>query len=272
MIVIRVTIFVSLVIVSGAAQSSLYHLRGNLETNRSPQNVVLELRPSGGALHSYTTEPGSNGQFDFPGVDLGQYMLLVKTLHGEVLKQEYLTVGAASGEITIRLDDRKPAEGRGTVSARQLAHRTPKAARKAMTAYRKCHDRRNDTCAARYLDKAIAADPELLEAYLNRSALRCRAQAWDLVFADVEEALRLDPNSSLAHINRAFAALHRKNSQLALVSARAALRSDPDNIKAQYLLGLAQVNLGDTQTGLRLLEKIAAEYKPARLALVEAKR
>lgn len=34
-----------------------------------------------------------------------------------------------------------------------------------------------------------------------------------------------------------------------MVSAKAALRSEPDSLNAQYFLALAQVSLGDTDSG-----------------------
>lgn len=120
------------------------------------------------------------------------------------------------------------------------------------------------------LDEAIAADAELLEAYVNRSAVRARTMQWDLAIDDIEQSLRLDPQCALAHTNRAFVAVHRKEYRQAIESAQAALRTEPGNVNALYFLSLAQVNLGEVDSGFRQLEKLAEEFEPARQTLIEA--
>ncbi len=237
---------------------------------RGLQNLVLELRPSGASMDRYTTTPGLSGQFDFPQVAPGHYVLAILNQRGELLKEEYVSVAANRAEVTIRLGNRNPADGGGLVNAKQLTHSVPKAAQKAMSRYRKCRTRQDDTCAMREVQAALAADPEWVEAYVNRSALHVRAFAWDLALKDIQLALSLDPSCALAHSNRAFVAVYRKDYQQAAISARAALRSAPDSLAAQYLLGVAQVNLGDLKNGFSQLEKIADEYAPARAALAEA--
>ncbi len=231
---------------------------------------MLELRQTGGSVELYTAMPAISGQFDLRGIPAGVYLLTVKNQHGEVLKEEPVSLVSADTELPIHLVDRAPAAAGGTVSLHRLAHRVPKAAQKAVQRYRKCRAKSDDACALAALNEAIAADPESLEALVNRSALHARAKAWDFAAADIEQALRLDPDCSLAHANRAFIAVHRQDYRQAAISARAALRSQPDSLNAQYLLGLAQVNLGELQNGFHRLEKIAGEYEPARLALQQA--
>ena len=215
--------------------------------------------------------PSVNGQFDFPQVKPGHYLLTVKNRHGDVLKEEQLFVNNSNyAEVTIRLGEEKPVEGKGTVNVNRLNHQVPKLAQKAMKQYRKCRERKDEACASRYLNEAIAADGDLVEAFVNRSAIHMRALAWELAVVDLEQALRLDPQCALAHCNRAFVAIHRKEYAQAMVSAKAALRSQPDNLNAQYFLALAHVNLGNYAIGFRELEKIAGDYAPARLTLNQA--
>jgi len=266
---IRVFIFSWFTCFSVEAQISRVHVHGSVEAAR-PQELMLELRQTGGSVELYTAMPAISGQFDFRGIPAGVYLLTVKNQHGEVLKEEPVSLVSADTELPIRLVERAPSVPSGTVSLHRLAHRVPKAAQKAVQSYRKCRAKSDEPCALAALNEAIAADPESLEALVNRSALHARAHAWDLASADLEQALRLDPDCSLAHANRAFIAVHRQDYRQAAISARAALRSQPDSLNAQYLLGMAQVNLGEAQKGFRLLEKIAGEYEPARLALQQA--
>ncbi len=243
-----------------------------LATSANPTELTMELRPTGAAsAETVTSIPGLHGQFDFANVKPGHYVLSVKNRHGDLLKEEQLFVNNSSyAEVTMRLGELTPTAGRGTVNVNRLNHQVPKLAQKAMMRYRKCRDRKDEGCATRYLNEAIAADGELVEAYVNRSALHIRARAWEVAIADLDQALRLDPQCVLAHSNRAFVAIHRKEYRQATVSAKAALRSEPDNLNAQYFLALAHVNLGDFTNGFRELEKIAGDYEPARLTLAQA--
>lgn len=242
-------------------------LRGTLETGERPQDFTIELRASGGSVMDVLTAmPGLNGQFDFPHVKSAHYVLSVKNRNGDAVKEEQVFVSGAQTEITVRLAE-KPRQGHGTVSVAGMKHRTPKAARKALSRSRKCRSRDDEDCLERALDEALAADPDLLEAYVNRSALRARRRQWELAVGDIEQALRLDPRCATAHANRAFIAVHRKDYPQALISARAALRSDPGSRSAQYSLALAQINLGEVSKGFRQLEELGAEYEPARRTL-----
>jgi len=251
------------------------HLRGTITTSQSPQDLTIELRSAAGqATEIATSSPSLTGQFDIPNVKPGHYILAVKNHHGETVKEEHVWANGHSAEVNIRLRDETPerahAAGEGTVNVQRLNHKVPKAAQKAMGRYRKCRDKRDEACALHALDEAVAADADLLEGYVNRSALHARMQSYDLAIADIDQALRLDPLCALANANRAFVAVHRKEYQQAIVSAKAALRTEPGNVNALYFMALAQVNLGDMDNGFRQLEALADEFPPARATLVEA--
>lgn len=264
-------VFIGLIFVLAPATAQV-QLRGTLSMDGNPAELMIELRPSGSAtVETLTSIPGLHGQFDFANVKAGHYVLSVKNRHGDLLKEEQLFLNNSNyAEVMIRLGERKPPEGRGTVNVNRLNHQVPKIAQKAMMRYRKCRDRNDEACAARYLNEAITADGELLEAYVNRSAIHIRARDWEVAIADLGQALRLDPQCALAHSNRAFVAIYRQEYRQAMVSAKAALRSEPDNLNAQYFLALAHVNLGEFASGFRELEKIAGDYEPARLTLAQA--
>lgn len=267
LLTLRVCIL-SLLIVSSAFAE--VNLRGTLETNGRPQDLTIELRPtSGGAIDILTAFPALNGQFDFAGLNVATYLLSVKNQKGEILKEERVHVSGPHTEITIRLSE-KVEQGHGTVSAKSMNHRTPKAAQQALKRSRKCRSQGDEGCLSLALDDALAADPDLLEAYVNRSALRARQKQWELALSDVDQALRLDPRCAAAHANRAFVAVHRKEFAQAIASARAALRSDPSNRSAQYSMALAEINLGAVAEGFRRMEDLAVDYEPARRALILA--
>jgi tetratricopeptide (TPR) repeat protein len=221
-------------------------------------------------MESFTASPSLTGQFDFQNVKPGHYILAVKNQSGDTVKEEHFWANGSSGEINIRLREEKAADSRGTVNIKRLNHKVPKEARKAMARYSKCRDRRDEACSLRTLSEAIQLDPDLLEAYVNRSALYARTMRWDLAIADVDQALRLDPHCAMAHSNRAFVAVHRQDYRQAIESSKAVLRTEPDNPHAKYFLALADINVGDVDHGFRELEKLAEEYEPARRTLAQA--
>lgn len=224
-------------------------------------------------MDTMTATPTLSGNFDFANVRPGNYVLAVKTLTGETLKEEHFYANGNSSELSIHLRDDKPKEptaADATVGIRRLNHKVPKAARKALNRYANCREGGNEECAAKALDDAIAADPELLEAYVNRSAYHARNRHWDQAEADVEKSLSLDPQCSLAYANRAFVAVHRQQYEKARDAARTSLKIQPGNINAQYLLALAQLNLGAVDEGFGALERIAPEFEPARRTLDQA--
>jgi tetratricopeptide (TPR) repeat protein len=252
------------------------HLRGTIsETSDAPNDLVLELRSaSGQSTETPSTSPSLNGNFEFSNVKPGHYVLAVKNRQGETLKEEYFWANGSHTELNIRMREDKTEQvhgaGHGTVSVRRLNHKVPKPAVKAMQRYRKCKDRKDDECAAAALDEAIGADAEYLEAYVNRSALRAKVGAWEGAVADTDAALKIDPDCSLAHANRAFVAVHRKEYRQAIESANAALRTEPGNVSALYFRALAEVNLGNHDKGFAELERLAADFEPARETLTQA--
>jgi tetratricopeptide (TPR) repeat protein len=256
--------------------SAEIHLRGTISNTGSavPNELTLELRPAAGQTFDIVnTTPSLNGQFEFANVKPGHYVLSVKNRQGDTIKDEYLWANGSNTEVNIRLRDEKAEHSHsdeGTVSLKRLNHQIPKAARKAMARYQKCHGKHDEACAMQALDEAVAADAEYLEAYVNRSAMKSRARDFDGAIADIDAALKLDPNCALAHSNRAFVAVHRKDYRLAIVSANAVLKSDPGNVNALYFRALAQVNLGEFDAGFGQLEKLAVDFEPARRSLAQA--
>ena len=122
-----------------ALASAQVQIRGTLAMDGNPTELMVELRPTGApTAETFTSIPGLHGQFDFANVKPGHYVLSVKNRNGDLLKEEQLfTNNNSYAEVTIRLGERKPAEGKGTVNVNQLNHQVPKVAQKAMLRYRK---------------------------------------------------------------------------------------------------------------------------------------
>ena len=116
MVTLRVFVFTFLTSWLAIAQNPDVHLRGTVETARSAIDLVLELRSARGPADGMSAIPGLAGHFDFPRLQPGLYVLTVKNHRDEILKSDYVSVGASDADVTIRLGDAQPVEGRGTVT------------------------------------------------------------------------------------------------------------------------------------------------------------
>ena len=108
----------------------------------------------------------------------------------------------------------------------------------------------------RFLQRAIAIDPEYWEAennlgyaYLQLALAREAAQAF-------ERAITIDPSNPIGYANLGISALHSSQFERAEECARKALRYSPDMPQAKALLGMSRAGQGDWSPEVhRLLEE-----------------
>ena len=116
--------------------------------------------------------------------------------------------------------------------------------------------------ALREAEKALAANPDNLQAY----HLRAMAYLWldrpRDAYADTVEALRRAPGNLALLVTQANALNRMRNFAEAKAAAEAALRSDPNSADAWYNLAYAQAGLGDRSGSLDALRR-AAQISPA---------
>ncbi|MEK9144170.1 MAG: tetratricopeptide repeat protein, partial [Elusimicrobiota bacterium] len=116
--------------------------------------------------------------------------------------------------------------------------------------------------ALREAEKALAANPDNLQAY----HLRAMAYLWldrpREAYADTVEALRRAPGNLALLVTQANALNRMRNFAEAKAAAEAALRSDPNSADAWYNLAYAQAGLGDRSGSLDALRR-AAQISPA---------
>jgi tetratricopeptide (TPR) repeat protein len=90
---------------------------------------------------------------------------------------------------------------------------------------------------------AVAADPELAQAYINLGGLLARGGAFEEAIAVERTALRLHPDDAFAHVNLGNALLETGRLDEAEGHYQAALRADPTSEPARAGLGA----LGDAR-------------------------
>jgi tetratricopeptide (TPR) repeat protein len=98
-------------------------------------------------------------------------------------------------------------------------------------------DRSEDALAN--LDKAIALQPDFVEAYLGRGALLLKLERYEEAVAAYDRAIELQPGSARAHLGRAVALRALQQAAPAMASCDRAIALDPDRAEAHILRGAA---------------------------------
>lgn len=92
-------------------------------------------------------------------------------------------------------------------------------------------------------DRAIAGNPELVDAYVNRAANRITAKDYAAALADYDQVIRLDPNRSEAYFNRAVTHDAAGMREAAIQDYTQAIQLRPDYANAYFNRGLDYASL-----------------------------
>lgn len=248
--------------VSSLAASGRYALRGEIvaEGRIRYQDLTVELQADGG-LFAEKAPVGPTGSFEFRGVSAGMHRLRVTTMYGETVREEFINVAGEQGPLTIRLQGAgKPAPG-GPVSARRLAFKPSKFAKKEWREAEKCIRRGEHAEAAEHLRDCVQADPEYFEAHLHLgTALLMSGDAAGALTA-YEKALEIDSRSAYALVHRGMVLLHFRRVAEAEDSAAKALRIE-ESPSAHYVLGLSLAAQGKRLTEALAHLKLASSRHP----------
>lgn len=184
------------------------------------------------------TEVRFDGAFVFRNVSYGEYQIRITNAFGEVLHQDFVTVGAHTPPVEIRLPgERMERPPSGPVSVTQLQHPPNRKAFGALVAAQRFSEAGQFQKAAAELEKAIRISPEYAEAYTNLAAQHARMGRYTEAIADATRAMELTKPNAVDLSNLAYAQYMLKRYPEAVESARTAVRLDPANDKSQYVLG-----------------------------------
>jgi tetratricopeptide (TPR) repeat protein len=158
----------------------------------------------------------------------------------------------------------------GTVSLAQLSHKVPSKAQKEAALAEKAWKKGNQPVCIEHLRKAIALDPEFLEARNNLGLVYVRANQPESVLDTYAGVLKIDPHSAWAYsmIGGAHAALgHFVDAEFA---ARRALAIDSSDDRSRYVLGfsLAQQHKNDAEA-LKNLQQSWGAFPSARMVAAQ---
>ena len=140
----------------------------------------------------------------------------------------------------------KPRPSPGTISAKRLRHRPPKAARQAYEKAGKLSRGKHVAQAAKELEKAIAIDSDFAEAHGNLGVTYAQLHMYPEAAQEFRRTIELIPDESLPHSNLAWVLFEMGQRAEAEISVRRALRISTDNASAHLLLACLLVERPDT--------------------------
>lgn len=231
-------LFLLFVAMAGASQNAAVSGRVEMESGAA-NRLVVELAP---VLRSQTplkTMTAPDGSFDFRDVPVGEYQLRALNLYGELIVERFVTVTVGADTVILRVaapQGSKPLTG--TVSARALAAKLPKPARKLMQTASKRSAKGEHAEAARLLKDALAIAPD-------SAAVWCNLGVQQLHLGEVAEAeqsfaksIALGGDQAMVRTNRAYALGRLGRVEEAADEARRAIRLDPSYLRGHYMLGV----------------------------------
>lgn len=116
------------------------------------------------------------------------------------------------------------------------------------------------------VDRALAADPSNIDAWLIKGDLDRAAGNFRAALADYEKGLALSPKSLAANLNLASLHMQQGELELARKHVRSVLETAPDSPIGYYLLGLLEFqskNFAAANDAIQQVLKAAPSYLPA---------
>lgn len=222
------------------------------------QELFIEVRDDNSGKHDRITVM-PDGSFTFYSLPVGNYRLQVLTQHGDVLKEDFISVSPTSAphlEIHLKANSKKvtPAD---PVSYRRLSHKPSKDAVRAWKQAKKFVLRGDHKTAIVHLERSVQLDSEYFEAYFTLGGQKLMAGDLNGALIAYDKALEIDPLFTPALISRGVILLQFQRPQEAEQLARKALQIT-DSESAHYVLGMSLAvqgeNLPDAIEHLKLSE------------------
>jgi len=254
------------------ASAGFTSVRGQLTcgTCTSYSNFVVNVEdPSHNTVGSFYVSAA--GDFEVSGLRPGQYMATVRTLKGEVVCRDFISVSDHSGGVSIHLPD-KAGQGQevpsGTVSVAQLKHKVPKQARKEFNKAEALFEKKDVEGSLEHLRRATELDPEYLEAQNNLGSRLLYSGKAAEALSTFQQAAKLDPSSAKVQTNIAVTMLELKQFEEAEHVARRAADMQGADARAKYILALSLYGQKKfTPEAVSLLQRSQDQFPNAKIAL-----
>lgn len=126
--------------------------------------------------------------------------------------------------------------------------------------------------AADEFRKAIAAQPNSLEARVNLGAVLTQTGDVREAFAQFEEAVRINPKSISAHYNLAVLLANENKHEPAIAQLQIVIGIDPNDVSARFLMARQLVKANRPEEALAEFTRIVREHPDNEDALIEQTR
>ena len=241
-------------------------------TNYSELSVQIETLGSTVTEQHVTVE--SDGRFTFRDVPPGTYRLRILDAVGDEITSESLNVLPGNVSVSVHLPERKIERPSGaSVSVERLRHQPSKPALRAFMQAQKLSEANAHEHAVAALEKAVALDPQFIEAHGNLGVQYALLKRYERAADEFRQAIALDPATGQHQSNLALVLLNLRQSVEAEQWARHGVELDRANAKAHYALGCVLVRRPETRpAGIQELQLAAREFPKAHWTLAEVYR
>ena len=263
----------ALLVVSSIAWAENGFLRGELrDAGSGADRLKVEVSSLDRSNFSESAFVGADGSFQFRSLPMGSYQLQVRSLSGEILVHQMLTIAGPASEIVIAMPVHRNMvpEAGPTVSLSQL-RRDPNG-RAALEFWRgEDYLMKADLPNARkHLLKAVKADPEFAEAHVELGTTAFRAGEWEEARREFERGVELDPKQTIGWSNLASLLFQTKAYNGAEDAALHGLANAPNDPKLNFVAGASSFARGQVNVAMAdRLEKATKGYANAHLLLAE---
>ena len=231
-------------------------------------SITVELAPMMGGGASVTAVVSPDGSFELRSIRPGVYTLRVADGYGACIHQETVNIGGLGQRLVIRLEGRPKANrsASNTVSVRELTHKIPPQAQKAVAKGRDAAGKGKMEEAENLFRQAVGTDPEYVDAYMELGCVQAARGELAEATVQFQKVIDLEPEhrEALTNLSVALGKL-RKFGEAAFV-ARRTLRLYPDAGKVHFVLAASLIaEHGDIDEALDHLKRASDEVPKADL-------
>lgn len=210
-----------------------------------------------------------NGNFDFNSVPSGIYELQVRNLNGDVVHQSSVSLPSATS-LNIKLSNRTQNISGKSVSAKRLAHKIPKDARKDYEKAREQLISGKTKDVEERLTRAVKADPEFFEALSALGAVYLQTGRFQQSIATLHTAMAIDNHDAANCSNLALAYLQVHKLGEAEAAARSSIDANALNPRARFFLAISLLEQGKAhQEAVFQLKQARDAFPPAKNLLAK---
>lgn len=256
---------------AGYGQSVALNVRGELLSNtpRLFSEYAVEMVDTTHRGATVRTEVRVDGVFEFRNLPTGEYSLTVTTLQGDPVHHEFVSLGAQTGPMEVRLPDAPPKRpGATAISVKQLLHPPTRKAFQSFVAAQQFSASGDYAKAAESLERAVEQSPDYAEAHVNLGAQYVRLGRYQAAIAEMNRAIEIAGPTSIVLCNLATAQFRMGRREQAIETVRSALRLDSAMPQGHLILGAILANdPRSRQEAIQHLERAAGQFESARKIL-----